>query len=63
MYVTILFLPLLAFLYSASFGKYFGRKASTFLPAVFVVAAFLVSVLAFYEIVLSGTVVKIKLFS
>jgi len=63
MFFSILLLPFLGFIYSGLFGKSFGRDGSNFFSIFFVFLSFFLALFAFYEVVLSGTVVTLNLFS
>jgi len=63
MYLLILFLPFLGFIYSALGGRFFGRAGCSFFATIFVLLSFSISIFAFYEVAMSGTIVVMSIFS
>jgi len=63
MFLLIVSLPFVGFIYSGLLGRVFGRKLSGFFSTLLVFLSFLLSIFAFYEVVLFNTVVSIELFS
>jgi len=63
MYLLILIFPLIGFLLSGFFGRYFGRVGSAYLSTMSLFLALILSIIFFYEICLCKTVVNIKLYS
>jgi len=60
MYLLILFIPLLSFLVAAFFGRYIGRKGSTFLTTFSIFLTAFLSTVAFYEVAIAESNCYIK---
>lgn len=63
MYLLILILPFVGFLFSGLFGRFFGRFLSPLFSSLTIFITFIISILAFYEVSLSRSIVSIKLFN
>lgn len=63
MFLSILFLPLLSFLFLGFFGYKIGRRGACVLSTGSIGLAFLLSCLCFYEVGLTNSVIQVKLFS
>ena len=61
MYLLIVFLPLLGSLIAGLFGRYIGFKGSAIITCMTVLSSFVLSLIVFYEVALSGSCVYIKL--
>jgi NADH-ubiquinone oxidoreductase chain 5 len=61
MYIPLVFLSLIGFCITSTFGKYIGPKGSSRLTTSCLFLSFLFSVFAFYEVGLMGSVVYIRL--
>lgn len=61
MYLLIVFLPLLGSLIAGLFGRFIGFKGSSIITCITVSASFVLSLIVFYEVALSGSCVYIKL--
>src|SRR5690606_24350002 len=57
-----IFAPLITFLLIISFGRFFGRKGSIILAISGILTTLLLSIVIFYNIALTKTVVTIKIF-
>jgi len=54
MEISLLFLPLLASIISGFFGKYIGDRSSEIITSLFVIASAFLSILIFYNVIISG---------
>jgi len=63
MYLLIVFFPLCGFLIAAVLGRYIGTKGSVIVTTVFLFFSFLISLVIFYEVVLSHSIILINLFT
>jgi len=63
MYIFVIFMPLVSYLLVALFGNFLGRKGSVIITTTFLFFSFFLSLIIFYEIVLSHTIVLINLFT
>jgi NADH-ubiquinone oxidoreductase chain 5 len=61
MYIPLVFLSFIGFCIAGLFGRYIGPKGSAIVTTGCLVASFLLSVFAFYEVGLMGSVVYIRL--
>lgn len=61
MYLLILLLPFLSFLSAALFGRYIGRKGSTFITTSALFTTAFLSTIAFYEVAIAETNCYIRL--
>ena len=61
MYLTIIFLPLISSIVSGLFGKKIGSKGACFVTVTCLILTFFLSLIAFYEVALTGSPVYIKL--
>lgn len=61
MYLLIVFLPLIGTLLGGGFGRFIGFRGSACITTTLVATSFLLSVVAFYEVGLSGSIVTLKL--
>ena len=63
MYLFLIFLPLLGSLLAGFFGRFLGFKGAAIVTTVSVFSSFVMSVVAFYEVALSGSLCYVKLSS
>ena len=63
MYLFLIFLPLLGSLLAGFFGRFLGFKGAAIVTTVSVFTSFVMSVVAFYEVALSGSLCYVKLSS
>ena len=61
MYLLIVFLPLIGTLLGGGGGRFIGFRGSACITTALVATSFLLSVVAFYEVGLSGSIVTLKL--
>ncbi len=54
MEISLLFLPLLASIISGFFGKYIGDRSSEIITTLFVITSAFLSILIFYNVIISG---------
>ena len=62
MYLSVLLLPLCSCILVGFFGNYLGRRGGSFLSTFLIACSFIVSLIAFYEVGISGSISNIKLF-
>lgn len=60
MYLLLILLPLLGSVSAGLFGRFLGSKGSVVITVTFLLSTFLLSVLAFYEVALSGSNCSVK---
>jgi len=63
MYLLLIFLPLLGSLCAGFFGRFLGFRGASLITTLSVFTSFVMSVLAFYEVALSGSLCYVKLSS
>jgi NADH:ubiquinone oxidoreductase subunit 5 (subunit L)/multisubunit Na+/H+ antiporter MnhA subunit len=63
MYILILIFPLIGFILSGLFGRYFGRDGSAYLSTLSLFLTLILSIIFFYEICLCKSVINIKLYN
>jgi NADH:ubiquinone oxidoreductase subunit 5 (subunit L)/multisubunit Na+/H+ antiporter MnhA subunit len=63
MYLIILIFPLLSFILSGAFGRYFGRLGSAFLSTFGLFLSFISGLFLFYEVCICQSVVSLKLYN
>ena len=61
MYLLIVFLPIVGSCLAGFFGKYLGSKGASFITTVCLFISFLISIFMFFEVVLFGCFVFIKI--
>ena len=61
MYLLLIFLPLLGFIISISFGRYLSPKGTAFITCSFMVLSFILSVVSFFEVGVCRCPVYIRL--
>lgn len=61
MYLLIVFLPLIGTLLGGGIGRFIGFRGSACITTTLVATSFLLSLVAFYEVGLSGSIVTLKL--
>ena len=61
MYLLIVFLPLLGFFLTGSFGKFLGRQGVNLIIMTFISLSSILSFFIFYEVVLSNSVCIVNL--
>ena len=54
MEISLLFLPLLSSIISGFFGKYIGDRSSEIITSLFVITSAFLSILIFYNVIISG---------
>lgn len=63
MYLLLIFLPLLGSLCAGFFGRFLGFRGASLITTLSVFTSFVMSLLAFYEVALSGSLCYVKLSS
>jgi len=63
MYIFVIVFPLIGFILSGMFGKYFGRDGSAFLSTFSLFLTLIVAIYCFYEVAICKSVVSIKLYT
>ena len=60
MYLLLILLPLLGSVFAGLFGRSLGRRGSVVITITFLLTTFFLSVVAFYEVALCGSICSIK---
>ena len=63
MYLSIIFLPLLGAFIAGFFGRFIGKQGAYIITTFSVFLASLMSLLAFYEVILCHSICSFKLFT
>lgn len=62
MYLLLILLPLLGSVFAGLFGRSLGRRGSVLITVSFLLLTFLLSLVAFYEVALCGSICTVKVF-
>ena len=61
MYISVIILPIMSACLVGFFGRLFGKTGAVIIANLYIFVTFIISILAFYEISLSGSKVSLEL--